>query len=189
MKVQKFMFNNLIDLPLDGLKLIETVVFKDNRGFFMESWNEADFRRMLGEVHFVQDNQSESKQNVIRGLHYQVGAHPQAKLIRCISGKIFDVVVDIRRSSPTFGHWYGLELSSENRLQLFVPVGFAHGFLTMSKSAEVLYKVTDFWHKECEGSIRWNDPTIAIKWPLKEPPCLSEKDKSAPYLEDAIVFE
>lgn len=174
---------------LAEIKVITPAVFSDDRGFFLESWNCNEFSRFFPDINFVQDNHSGSKKGVVRGLHFQLPPHAQAKLIRCVHGRIFDVAVDIRKSSPTFGKWVGVELSAENKRQLWIPEGFAHGFVALSDFAEVFYKTNDYWHKECEGSIRWDDPTIAINWPLEESPCLSEKDKSAPYLDNAIVFE
>ena len=177
-------------LPL----LLTPRLFGDDRGFFFESWNQRSFAAALGlpveqAPAFVQDNHSRSSRGVLRGLHYQLQPHPQGKLVRCIVGEIFDVTVDIRRSSPTFGQWVGAVLSSENHQQLWVPEGFAHGFLTLSAQAEVLYKTTDFWSKECERAIRWDDPQVAIAWPLDSlggiEPLLAEKDAAAPWLADA----
>ena len=179
----------VIDTKLNGVKLIEPRVFGDERGFFMESWNERAFNTLVQKVNFVQDNQSRSKKGVVRGLHFQLPPHAQAKLVRCVWGSIYDVAVDIRRSSPTFGQWVGYELSAENKRQLWIPEGFAHGFVALTDFAEVCYKTNEFWHKECEGSVRWDDKTINIVWPLDEVPCLSEKDALAPYLEDANLFK
>ena len=180
---------NVINTKLDGVKLIEPRVFGDERGFFMESWNERDFNTQVQEVSFVQDNHSRSKKGVVRGLHFQLPPHAQAKLVRCVLGSIYDVAVDIRLSSPTFGQWVGYELSAENKRQLWIPEGFAHGFVALTDFAEVCYKTNEFWHKECEGSVRWDDKIINIAWPLDEVPCLSEKDALAPYLEDAKLFK
>lgn len=180
---------NVIDTQLDAVKLIEPRVFGDERGFFMESWNERDFNTQVENVNFVQDNHSRSKKGVVRGLHFQLPPHAQAKLVRCVLGSIYDVAVDIRRSSPTFGQWVGYELSAENKRQLWIPEGFAHGFVALTDFAEVCYKTNEFWHKECEGSIRWDDKTIGIVWPLDETPCLSEKDALAPYLAEAKLFK
>lgn len=174
---------------IPSIQIIEPKVFGDNRGFFMESWNSNDFSQVASGITFVQDNHSRSKKGVVRGLHFQLPPHAQAKLVRCIYGRIFDVAVDIRKSSPTFGKWVGVELSAENKRQLWIPEGFAHGFVALSDFAEVFYKTNEYWHKECEGSIRWDDPTIAINWPLEEIPCLSEKDKLAPYINEANLFE
>jgi dTDP-4-dehydrorhamnose 3,5-epimerase len=174
--------------------LLTPRLFGDDRGFFFESWNQRSFAAALGlpleqAPAFVQDNHSRSSRGVLRGLHYQLPPHPQGKLVRCIVGDIFDVAVDIRRSSPTFGQWVGAVLSAENQQQLWVPEGFAHGFLTLSAQAEVLYKTTDFWNQECERAIRWNDPQVAIAWPLDSleeiEPLLAEKDAAAPWLADA----
>ena len=174
--------------------LLTPRVFGDDRGFFFESWNQRSFATALGlpleqAPAFVQDNHSRSSRGVLRGLHYQLPPHPQGKLVRCIVGDIFDVAVDIRRSSPTFGQWVGAVVSAENQQQLWVPEGFAHGFLTLSAQAEVLYKTTDFWSKECERAIRWDDPQVAIAWPMDSlggiEPLLAGKDAAAPGLADA----
>jgi dTDP-4-dehydrorhamnose 3,5-epimerase len=168
--------------------VFEPAVFGDDRGFFYESYNAREFAQMTGlSVNFVQDNHSRSAKNVLRGLHYQI-RQPQGKLVRVVSGTIFDVVVDIRRSSPFFGRWIGVELSAENRRQLWVPPGFAHGFLVTSESAECLYKTTDYWAPEHERSILWNDPELAIDWPLAGEPMLSGKDSSGQLLADAAAF-
>ena len=176
--------------------LLTPRLFGDDRGFFFESWNQRSFATALGlplaqAPAFVQDNHSRSSQGVLRGLHYQLPPHPQGKLVRCIVGDIFDVAVDIRRSSPTFGQWVGAVLSADNKQQLWVPEGFAHGFLTLSEHAEVLYKTTNFWSKDCEGAIRWDDPQLAIAWPLDSlggiEPLLAEKDGKAPLLAEAVA--
>lgn len=168
--------------------VFEPTVFGDDRGFFYESYNARQFSQMTGlSVNFVQDNHSRSAKNVLRGLHYQV-RQPQGKLVRVVSGSIFDVVVDIRASSPFFGRWIGVELSAENRRQLWVPPGFAHGFVVTSASAECLYKTTDYWSPEHERSILWNDPALAIEWPLSGDPMLSGKDSQGKLLADAEVF-
>lgn len=173
-------------VPLQGPLLLTPRVFGDERGFFFESWNQQVFNAAAGDTAFVQDNHSRSSRGVLRGLHYQLPPHPQGKLVRCVLGEIFDVAVDIRRSSPTFGQWVGAVLSADNKQQLWVPAGFAHGFLTLSEQAEVLYKTTDFWSRECERAIRWDDPQLAIAWPLEAlagaEPQLSEKDAVAPLL-------
>jgi len=173
-------------VPVQGTLLLTPRVFGDERGFFFESWNQQAFNAAAGDTAFVQDNHSRSSRGVLRGLHYQLPPHPQGKLIRCVLGEIFDVAVDIRRSSPTFGQWVGAVLSADNKQQLWVPAGFAHGFLTLSEQAEVLYKTTDFWSRECERAIRWDDPQLAIAWPLEAladaEPQLSEKDGAAPLL-------
>ena len=153
---------------IDGPLLITPPAFGDDRGWFYESWNQRKFDDAVGEaVVFSQDNHSRSVQGVLRGLHYQLAPEPQAKLVRASLGSIFDVVVDIRQSSPTFGQWVGAELTAENKSQLWVPEGFAHGFLTLSDIAEVQYKARGFWNKNCERSIVWNDPEIGIAWPLE----------------------
>ena len=168
--------------------VFEPTVFGDDRGFFYESFNAREFSQITGlSVNFVQDNHSRSAKNVLRGLHYQI-RQPQGKLVRVISGSIFDVVVDIRASSPFFGRWIGVELSAENRRQLWVPPGFAHGFVVTSNSAECLYKTTDYWSPEHERSILWNDPALAIEWPLTSEPMLSGKDSQGRLLADADIF-
>ncbi len=173
-------------VPVQGPLLLTPRVFGDERGFFFESWNQQAFNAAAGDTAFVQDNHSRSSRGVLRGLHYQLPPHPQGKLVRCVLGEIFDVAVDIRRSSPTFGQWVGAVLSADNKQQLWVPAGFAHGFLTLSEQAEVLYKTTDFWNRDCERAIRWDDPALAIAWPLETlagaEPQLSEKDAVAPLL-------
>ena len=173
-------------VPVQGPLLLTPRVFGDERGFFFESWNQQAFNAAAGDTAFVQDNHSRSSRGVLRGLHYQLPPHPQGKLVRCVLGEIFDVAVDIRRSSPTFGQWVGAVLSADNKQQLWVPAGFAHGFLTLSEQAEVLYKTTDFWSRECQRAIRWDDPQLAIAWPLEAlagaEPQLSEKDAVAPLL-------
>ena len=173
-------------VALQGPLLLTPRVFGDERGFFFESWNQQAFNAAAGETCFVQDNHSRSSRGVLRGLHYQLPPHPQGKLVRCVLGQIFDVVVDIRSGSASFGQWVGAVLSADNKQQLWVPAGFAHGFLTLSEQAEVLYKTTDFWSRECERAIRWDDPQLAIAWPLEvlagDEPQLSEKDGAAPLL-------
>jgi len=167
---------------IPGVLVLEPRVFADDRGSFFESFNARAFAAAVGwEVAFVQDNQSTSRRHVLRGLHYQE-PHPQGKLVRALAGAIFDVAADIRPGSPTFGHWVGVELSAENRRQLWVPEGLAHGFLVLSESAEVLYKTTDFYAPGCEKCLRWDDPTLAIQWPLAAPPVLSPRDAAAPLL-------
>jgi dTDP-4-dehydrorhamnose 3,5-epimerase len=173
---------------LPGVMLLTPQVFEDARGFLFESFNEREFARVTGSApRFVQDNHSASVRGVLRGLHYQI-VRPQGKLVRVVRGEIFDVAVDVRRDSPTFGAWTGARLSAENKQQLWVPEGFAHGFLTLSDVAEVLYKTTDFWHPEHERTIRWDDRTIGIEWPLEGPPRLGPKDAAAPALVDADLF-
>ena len=167
-----------------GLFLLTPDIFNDQRGCFFESWNKSVFENNINSpVNFVQDNHSISIKGVIRGLHYQVNPFPQGKLLRCISGEIFDVAVDLRKNSETFGSWFGVNLSDENKKQFWIPEGFAHGFLTISNYAEVLYKTTNYWNKDCEKSIRWDDETLSINWPLNkimgEYPLLSKKDHQA----------
>lgn len=168
--------------------VLEPKVFGDARGFFFESYNRKAFHEATGlDVDFVQDNHSRSAQGVLRGLHYQI-QHPQGKLVRVVAGAVFDVVVDIRRSSPTFGQWVGIELSAENKKMLWVPPGFAHGFLVLSDGTEFLYKTTDYYAPASERAIAWNDPQIGIAWPLPFAPLLSAKDQAAVPLHDAEVF-
>jgi dTDP-4-dehydrorhamnose 3,5-epimerase len=178
-------------VEIEGPLLLRPRVFGDARGFFYESWNQRVFDAAAGQTRFVQDNHSRSAAGVLRGLHYQLPPHPQGKLVRCVLGAIFDVAVDIRRASPTFGQWVGAELSAENRAQLWVPAGFAHGFLTLSEHAEVLYKTTDFWSRDCERAIHWDDPQLAIAWPLERLagalPQLSAKDAEAPGFTAAVA--
>jgi dTDP-4-dehydrorhamnose 3,5-epimerase len=180
-------------LSLDGPLLLTPKVFGDDRGYFLESWNRRSFAEALGipeaEVaSFVQDNQSRSSRGVLRGLHYQVAPEAQAKLVRCVAGEIFDVAVDLRRNSTSFGQWTGARLSGTNHRQLWVPVGFAHGFLTLSDTAEVLYKTVGYWNRSCERSLRWNDPTIGIEWPSTGiEPLLADKDAAAPGLAEALA--
>lgn len=163
-------------LSLDGVLLITPAIHRDARGFFLESFNQKKFQQLTGlDVDFVQDNHSHSAKNVLRGLHYQA-PHEQGKLIRVLHGTIYDVVVDIRPASPSYKQWLGLYLDAEQQQQLWVPTGFAHGFLVISDSADVLYKATDYYHPECEQVLHWNDPSLNINWPLNGPPILSAKD-------------
>lgn len=174
---------------LPDVLILEPRVFGDERGYFMETFSTRTFRELTGSsAVFVQDNQSRSLQGVLRGLHYQIGARPQGKLVRVLSGEIFDVAVDLRRSSPTFGQWAGVHLSERDKRQLWVPVGFAHGFLVLSESAEVAYKTTDLYDPAGERSIRWNDPDLAIRWPYQGQPLLSGKDADAPLFAVAETF-
>ena len=182
--------------PLEGPLLMTPRVFGDDRGFFYESWNERTFQSALVEagvapddaqaLRFRQDNHSRSSAGVLRGLHYQLLPEPQGKLVRCSVGEIIDVAVDLRRSSSTYGDWVSAELSAENQQQLWVPVGFAHGFLTFSDVAEVQYKASGFWNRDCERSLRWDDPTLQLQWPLERAgvvaPLLAAKDAEAPFL-------
>ena len=172
---------------LDGVKLIEPRVFGDDRGFFLESFNARAFDAARLAATFVQDNHSGSRRGVLRGLHYQV-EHAQGKLVRVAVGEVFDVVVDLRRSSPTFGRSLGMTLSAQNRLMLWVPAGFAHGFLTMSDHAEFLYKTTDYWYPEHERTLLWNDPALGIAWPLSAAPVLTRKDAAGTPLAQADVY-
>lgn len=176
-------------LAIADVLLIEPKVFGDDRGFFFESFTQTRFDEAVGrKIIFVQDNHSKSAKNVLRGLHYQI-QHPQGKLVRVIAGEVFDVAVDIRKNSPTFGKWVGEILSAENKKQLWVPEGFAHGFLVISEVAEFLYKTTDYWYPEFERCLAWNDSTLNIQWPLNDAsPALSAKDKEGKYLSMAEVF-
>lgn len=172
-----------------GLLLVEPQVFEDDRGFFYESYNKARFDAAAGRsVTFVQDNHSRSARNVVRGLHYQIGASAQGKLVRVVAGAVLDVAVDIRRSSPSFGRWTALELSADNRKQLWIPEGFAHGFLALSDHAEVIYKTTAPYDREAERAIAWDDAELAIDWQLRGNPIVSDKDRVAPTFRDAEVF-
>ena len=173
--------------------ILKPRVFEDERGFFYESWNQEIFNNAVGEeVKFLQDNHSLSNIGVLRGLHYQIGPKPQGKLVRCVSGAVFDVAVDIRKNSSTFGEWTSIVLDNIEKLMIWIPVGFAHGFLSLEDNSEVLYKATELWSKDQERSIRWNDNIISINWPLKEinfaEPRLSEKDSNAPFLNNADVL-
>ena len=169
--------------------ILEPKVFGDDRGFFFESYNQRDFQQAAGlEVAFVQDNHSKSAQGVLRGLHYQI-QHPQGKLVRVTQGAVFDVAVNLRKSSPHFGRWVGVELSAENKRQLWVPPGFAHGFLVTSASAEFLYKTTDYWYPEHERSLLWYDPKVGVQWPVNGEPKLAAKDASGKFLSEVDLFE
>ena len=173
---------------LPEVLILEPKVFGDARGFFFESFNQRDFAEVTGlDVQFVQDNHSRSVKGVLRGLHYQI-QHPQGKLVRVAQGEVFDVAVDLRRSSPNFGKWVGVVLSAENHRQLWVPPGFAHGFVVTSDSAEFLYKTTDYWYPEFERSLLWSDPTVGVVWPLLEQPQLAAKDAAGKRLDEAEVF-
>ena len=178
-------------LIIKDLIIIEPNIIQDDRGFFMESWNQKKFDEVVGEnIIFSQDNHSRSIYGVLRGLHYQLNPYPQGKLVRCSMGSIFDVAVDIRKDSSTYGSWGGIKLSSINKKQLWIPKGFAHGFLTLSEIAEVQYKADNFWNKKYERSIRWNDESLKINWSeetnLKEP-LLADKDANAPTLKQAEI--
>lgn len=174
---------------LPDVLILEPRVFGDERGFFMESWNAKTFSEATGlDVSFVQDNHSRSARNVLRGIHYQL-ARPQGKLVRVTSGIVLDVAVDLRRSSPTFGKWVSVELSAENKRQIWVPAGFGHAFVVRSEFADCLYKTTDYWFQEHERSLRWNDSALAINWGLTAAPTLATKDQSAPLLSEAELYE
>jgi dTDP-4-dehydrorhamnose 3,5-epimerase len=174
---------------LPEVLIVEPKVFGDERGFFLESFNRRDFRAATGlDLDFVQDNHSRSGRNVLRGIHYQV-TRPQGKLVRVVRGAVFDVAVDLRRSSPRFGRWVGIELSEENKRQVWIPPGFGHGFLVRSDSADFLYKTTEYWFAEHDRALRWNDPQVNIEWPLDgSPPVVSARDAAAPTLATAEVF-
>ncbi len=176
------------------LPAVEPVVFPDDRGWFMETFSAPKFDAGLKSLNqqparpFVQDNESSSRRGVLRGLHYQLAPHPQGKLVRAVCGAAFDVAVDIRRCSPTFGQWVGIELSAQNRRQLWIPEGFAHGFVALTDDTRIVYRTTDTYARECERAIRWNDPQIGIDWPLESAPQLAAKDAAAALLRDAEVF-
>ena len=177
-----------ITTAIQDVLIIEPRIFEDARGCFFESFNRQKFAKIINrDVEFVQDNQSRSFKNVLRGLHYQI-QQPQAKLLRVLHGRVFDVVVDMRRSSPTFGRHVSVELSSENRRMLWVPEGFAHGFLVLSDTAEFLYKTSDYWAPEFERSLAWNDPVIAIQWPIESNPIMTEKDKKSSLFENSESY-
>ena len=187
-------------IHLNGPLLLSPQVHGDERGFFFESWNQRLWQDVLAShgqeaPEFVQDNHSCSSCGVLRGLHYQLPPHPQGKLVRCVAGEIFDVAVDLRAHSSNYGHWVAARLSAENHQQLWIPVGFAHGFLTLTSDAEVLYKATDFWSRECERAIRWDDPGLGIIWPVLHvdgdqiPASLSQKDAVAPLMEELSAAE
>lgn len=179
---------NIIPTKIADVLIIEPRVFEDNRGFFYESYNEKAFIEKAGvATHFVQDNHSRSTQNVLRGLHYQI-QQPQGKLVRVVVGAVFDVAVDLRKSSPTFGQWVGSLLSAENKRQLWVPVGFAHGFCVVSEVAEVLYKTTDYYAPQHERCVHWNDPELAIEWAVRGNPVVSAKDQAGQPFKTAEVF-
>lgn len=176
-------------LSIPDVLLLEPQVFGDSRGFFFESYNQKKVEEAIGQrVDFVQDNHSLSVRGVLRGLHYQI-QQAQGKLVRVVQGEVFDVAVDLRRTSPTFGQWVGQRLSAENKLQMWIPEGFAHGFVVLSESAEFLYKTTDFWAPEHERCIAWDDPQLAIEWPLDAEPSLSGKDREGKLLAEADLFD
>tara|TARA_B100001248_G_C27340172_1_gene435900 strand:+ start:241 stop:831 length:591 start_codon:yes stop_codon:yes gene_type:complete len=176
---------------ISDLCLVSPKIFQDSRGYFYESWNKNLFNKAIDrEINFVQDNQSNSLKGVIRGMHYQINPYPQGKLVKCLKGKIYDVAVDLRESSKTFGEWAGVYLSEENKKQIWIPEGFAHGFLAMSNVADVFYKTNNFWEKDFERCIKWNDKEIGIKWPINNLnlsyPLISNKDENALTFEEAI---
>ncbi|MEK5399587.1 dTDP-4-dehydrorhamnose 3,5-epimerase [Paenibacillus sp. FSL K6-2859] len=175
----------ITETELQGIRIIEPSVFSDHRGWFMETYSEEIFRKHGVSLNFVQDNHSYSaNKGTLRGLHYQLNPKAQTKLVRCTRGSIYDVAVDIRKGSPSFGQWFGIELSAENKKQLLIPQGFAHGFMTLVEDAEVQYRVDEFYSPECDGGILWNDPSIGIEWPIDVVPVLSAKDEKAPLLKD-----
>lgn len=181
---------NFVETPLKDVLVLEPRVFGDERGFFMESWNEAGFRDAGLDLNFVQDNHSRSSRGILRGMHYQT-EHPQGKLVRVVTGEVFDVAVDLRQGSPSFGQWFGVTLSAENHKMLWVPPGFAHGFYVTSDYADFLYKCTDIYHPASEQSLAWDDPTVGIDWPLSAggTPQLSGKDAEGFSWEDAPKFD
>lgn len=178
-----------IKTAIDGVYIIEPRVFKDERGYFFESWKQADFEEHIGKVNFIQDNESKSSYGVLRGLHYQKGEYSQAKLVRVIKGRVLDVAVDLRKSSPTFGKHIAVELSEDNKRQFFIPRGFAHGFLVLSQEAIFTYKVDNVYAPQHEASIRFNDPALGIEWPIDANDVLtSEKDLKGNLFKDAETF-
>lgn len=177
----------VVKTPIEGVLLIKPQVFGDERGYFVETWQKERYEAAGINLSFVQDNHSKSTKGILRGLHFQK-QHPQGKLVMVSLGEVFDVAVDIRKGSPTFGKWFGAILNQENQNQLWIPPGMAHGFVILSDVAHFHYKCTDFYHPGDEGSIRWNDPTIGIDWPYKEEPVLSAKDQIAPFFKDALEF-
>ncbi|KZR79903.1 dTDP-4-dehydrorhamnose 3,5-epimerase [Prochlorococcus marinus str. MIT 1342] len=193
--MQAEILNTANGIQLNGPLLLSPEVHRDERGFFFESWNQRRWEALLASYGqeasaFVQDNHSSSSRGVLRGLHYQLPPYPQGKLVRCVQGKIFDVAVDLRVASPTFGQWVAAHLSDENHKLLWLPVGFAHGFLTLSTHAEVLYKATGFWSRDCERAIRWDDPRLAITWPeIVGFPKLSNKDEVSQLFLEALTGE
>jgi dTDP-4-dehydrorhamnose 3,5-epimerase len=180
---------NIIETRIPEVKILEPQVFGDERGFFMETWRDDWFNTEVCERRFVQDNHSKSRQGILRGLHYQT-EQTQGKLVRVVSGEVFDVAVDMRKDSATFGHWVGVLLSAENKRQLWVPEGFAHGFYVTSESAEFVYRCTDYYHPSAEHSVRWDDPDLAIEWPLVngDQPLLAAKDAQGVWFKDAVTF-
>ena len=179
---------NYIQTEIDGVWLIEPKVFSDERGYFMEAFKKEEFEANIGPVDFVQDNESKSSFGVLRGLHYQKGEHSQAKLVRVIKGSVFDVAVDLRSGSETYGKWYGIELTEENKKQFLIPRGFAHGFLVLSDTAEFCYKCDDFYHPNDEGGMAWNDPEIGIEWPKVKGEYRGSADAEGYTLEDGTAL-
>jgi dTDP-4-dehydrorhamnose 3,5-epimerase len=179
-----FAFNRT---EIDGVYIIEPKVFGDSRGYFMETYNKKEFDEAGLKYDFVQDNQSKSHKGVLRGLHFQIH-HPQAKLVRVVSGEVFDVAVDLRKKAKTYGKWVGVTLTAENKKMFLIPRGFAHGFVVLSDTAEFVYKCDEIYHPEDEGGVMWNDPTIGVVWPYKGEPELSAKDKTHPSLMDLKIF-
>lgn len=180
---------HVIDNMLDGALLLEPNLFGDQRGWFYEAYNKVTFETLTGYGgDFLQDNHSLSIKGVIRGIHYQL-PRPQGKLIRCLRGAVWDVVVDLRKHSSSFGEWAAVELDDENQHLLWIPAGFGHGFAVVSDEAEVFYKTTEFWDSACDRAIRWNDPTLSISWPFRKDAIVSDKDNTAPLLEKAVVFD
>lgn len=186
---------NIIETKINGLLILEPRVFGDDRGWFMESFNQKNFEQALTErglevPNFVQDNHSYSQKGVLRGLHYQLNPHAQGKLVRVVQGRAWDVAVDIRQDSPTFGQWVGVELTGENHKQLWIPAGFAHGFVALEDNTQFLYKTTNYYSKECERSIVWDDADISIEWPIESglELKLTDKDKEAPGIRYAVLF-
>lgn len=179
-----------VNTAIEGVYIIEPRVFNDARGYFFEAWKKDEFEQHIGKVDFVQDNESKSSYGVLRGLHYQKGEFSQAKLVRVIKGRVLDVAVDLRKSSPTFGQYVMVELSDENKRQFFIPRGFAHGFLVLSDEAIFTYKVDNVYAPQADAGIRWNDPDVGIQWPIGlDKVMTSEKDLKQPFLRDAEVFE
>lgn len=179
----------VLERALDGTVLMEPTVYEDERGYFYESYNKRTFEQLTGfDGDFVQDNHSTSVRNVLRGIHYQL-PHPQGKLVRCIEGEVWDLAVDLRQSSATFGSWRGFLLSAQNRHLLWLPVGFGHGFVVLSPTAQVLYSTTSLWDADSDRAIRWDDPDLDIEWPLASVPLLSDRDRAAPSLGDALLFD
>lgn len=186
---------NIVETKIQGLLIIEPAIFEDDRGWFMESFNQQKFEAALLDrnqpvPNFVQDNHSFSKKGVLRGLHYQISPHAQGKLVRVVQGRAWDVAVDIRKDSSTFGQWVGVELTEQNHKQFWIPAGFAHGFIALEDNTQFLYKTTDYYSKECERSIIWNDEQLAIEWPIQEDVGLklTDKDKEACGIKDSVLF-